>query len=91
VSYDLFVFKGPIPRSEVECTERLARFQSGDEAAFEANPKVAAFYDELLRKYPGPEDLADDKVDDSVWAMTPDASERLIVLNFAWPEESVRP
>jgi len=69
VSYDLFVFKGPIPRS-----------------AEEFSPQVAAFYADLLRKYPGLEDLPDDKVDDSVWAMTPDESERLIALNFAWPE-----
>ena len=71
----LFVFKGPVPH----------------EAAFEASPQVAAFYADLLRRYPGLEDLPDDKVDDSVWAMTPDESERLIALNFAWPEEIVRP
>jgi hypothetical protein len=86
VSYDLFVFKGPIPRSHVEFTELLERFGAGDEAAFEASPQVAAFYADLLRRYPGLEDLPDDKVDDSVWAMTPDESERLIALNFAWPE-----
>ncbi len=91
MSYDLFVFKGPIPRSEVELTGLRERFEAGDEAAFEANPQVAAFYADLLRKYPGLEDLPDDKVDHSVWAMTPDESERLITLNFAWPEEIVRP
>jgi hypothetical protein len=86
VSYDPFVFKGPIPRREVEFTGLLERFQAGDEAAFEVSPRLAAFYLELLRKYPNPEDLPEDKVDDSVWAMTPDESERLIALNFAWPE-----
>jgi len=86
VSYDLFVFKGPIPRTEAEFTGLLERFQAGDDAAFEASPRLAAFYEELLRKYPSPEDLPEDKVDDSVWAMTPDESERLIALNFAWPE-----
>jgi hypothetical protein len=86
VSYDLFVFKGPIPRSEVEFTGLLERFQAGDDTTFEASPRLAAFYQELLRKYPSPEDLPDDKADDSVWAMSPDESERLIALNFAWPE-----
>jgi hypothetical protein len=86
VSYDLFVFKGPIPRTAVEFTGLLERFQAGDEAAFEASPRLAAFYADLLRKYPALEDLPDDKVDDSAWAMTPDESERLIALNFAWPE-----
>lgn len=86
MSYDLFVFKGPIPRSELEFTELLDRFQAGDEAAFESSPKLTAFYEDLLRKYPALEDLPDDKVDDSAWAMTPDESERLIALNFAWPE-----
>jgi hypothetical protein len=86
VSYDLFVFKGPIPRSEVEFTGLLERFEAGDEAAFEASPQVVAFYEDLLRKFPALEDLPDDKVDDSVWAMTPDESERLIALNFSWPD-----
>ena len=86
MSYDLFVFKGPIPRTGAEFTALLERFEAGDEAAFEASPRLAAFYQELLRKYPGPPDLPDDKVDDSAWAMTPDESERLIALNFAWPE-----
>src|SRR3990170_4947240 len=32
------------------------------------------------------EGLPDDKVDDSVWAMNPDESERLIALNLSWPD-----
>lgn len=86
MSYDLFVFKGPIPRSEAEFTERLGRFGDGDETAFEPSPQVAAFYEELLRKYPALEDLPEDKVDGSVWAVTPDESDRLIALNFGWPD-----
>ena len=86
MSYDLFVFKGPVPGSEAEFGERLGRFGEGDETAVGASPQLMAFYDELLRKYPRLEDLPDDKVDGSVWAMTPDESERLIALNFAWPE-----
>ena len=43
------------------------------------DPKLAAFYEDLLRKYPGLEDLPDDKVDDSVRAMTPDPQTGLIV------------
>jgi hypothetical protein len=67
-------------------TTSWGRFQAGDEAAFESSPKLKAFYEDLLRKYPALDDLPDDKVDDSAWAMTPDDSERLIALNFAWPE-----
>jgi len=85
VSYDLFVFKGPIPRSEGEFTERLGRFGEGDATAFEASPRVTAFYEDLLRQYPALEDLPDDEIDGSVWAVTPDEDDRLIALNFGWP------
>ena len=85
MSYDLFVFKGPLPRSEAEFSERVGRLDAGDETAFEPSPQMAAFYEELLRKYPALEDLPDDTVDRSVWAMTPDESDRLIALNFGWP------
>ena len=53
MSYDLFVFRGPTPRSGLEFTELLERFQAGDEAAFESSPKQRAFYENLLRKIPG--------------------------------------
>ena len=86
MSYDLFVFKGPIPPSEAAFMERVGGFEDGDEAVFEASAQLKAFYDDLLGKYPALETLPDDKVDDSVWAVTPDQSERLIALNFSWPE-----
>lgn len=60
MSYDLFLFKGPIPRSAEEFSERLGRFEAGDEVSSEVSPQLAAFYEDLLRKYPGLEDLPDE-------------------------------
>jgi hypothetical protein len=85
VSYGLWVFKGPIPVSEEDFTARLARFNEGDETAFDASPDVAAFYEALMRKHPPLEDLPEDKVDRSVWSMTPDPSDRLVSIDCAWP------
>jgi hypothetical protein len=86
VSYTLWVFKGPIPSSEQDFVDRLGRFDSGDEAIFDAGPELAAFYDELLRRHPALEGLPDNKIDDSVWSMTPKRSERLLTLDCVWPE-----
>jgi hypothetical protein len=86
VSYSLWVFKGPIPPSEHEFVELLARFNEGEETVFDASPDVAAFHEALLRRHPPLEDLPDDKVDRSVWSMTPDASDRLVSLDCVWPQ-----
>ena len=86
MSYSLWAFKGPIPASEGDFVERLARFNDGDETAFEASPDVAAFYEALMKKHPPLEDLPEDKVERSVWSMTPDASDRLVSIDCVWPE-----
>jgi len=86
VSYTLWVFKGPVPVSEQDFVDRLDRFDAGDEAIFDASTDLAAVYDELLRRHPALEDLPDDKIDDSVWSMTPSRSERILTLNCVWPE-----
>lgn len=85
MSYSLWVFKGPIPASEDDFTARLGRFNDGDETAFEASPDVAGFYQALMRKHPPLEDLPDDRVDRSVWSMTPEASDRLVTIDCVWP------
>lgn len=86
MSYSLWVFKGPVPSSEQDFVDRLDRFDAGDEAIFEASTQLVAFYDELLRRHPALEDLPDEKIDDSVWSMTPKRSERLLTLDCVWPE-----
>ena len=86
MSYDLFVFSGPRPADEGDFGLRLVRFNDGDEAAFDASTRLLAFHDDLLRRFPALEDLPEDKVDDGVWAMTPERSDRLIQVSASWPE-----
>jgi hypothetical protein len=82
----VWAFKAPIPASEEAFLALLERFDAGDETVFEASPAVSAFLDELLTRHPPLEQLPEDKIDESVWSMTPARSDRLLTLDCVWPE-----
>ena len=66
MSYDLWVWKGPVPRSGGAFIALIGRFEEGDEGVFEASPAVRAFADEILARYPALEDLPDEAVDEGL-------------------------
>ena len=86
MSYSVWVFKAPIPASEESFLEMLDRFDAGDVGVFDASPDVVAFLAELLKRHPPLEDLPEDQIDESVWSMTPEGSDRLLTLSCVWSE-----
>ena len=86
MSYDLYVWKAPIPPDEGAFLVLRERFQAGDASAFEPSQDLVKFRADLLKRYPALEDLDDDKVDDSPWSMTPEESDRLIELTISWDD-----
>ena len=97
MSFDLFVWKAPVPRSAIEADALLGMFyEDEDIAAFSADPALPRFRAALLAAYPALEDLPDELLSDggihSPWAMTPTDSDRVIEISCSWgaPEEALR-
>jgi hypothetical protein len=87
MSFDLYVWKAPVPRSAEEADDMLRRFYERDPDFFVRDPALRQFRDDLLRAYPALEeqDLAVLEADPNpTWAMTPPASDRCVELNFTW-------
>jgi hypothetical protein len=78
----LIVWKAPHPVSEEDAVRLLAGYYAtGDESAFEPSPDVRAFHDELLGRWPSPDD-ADGGV--PTWSSSPEQSDRVVCLDYSW-------
>lgn len=89
MSFDLLVWKAPVPRWASEVYDLLESFyEERDLAVFAPDPALPRFRAALLAKYPALEDLPDEVLNDggvhSPWAMTPTESDRLIEIFCVW-------
>jgi hypothetical protein len=88
MSFDLFVWKAPVPASAAEGNALLARFyEQGESELFARSEDLLQFREELLSEYPALEDLPDDRIDEpgfSPWAATPSESDQLVEIAITW-------
>lgn len=88
MSGTLFVWKAPRVPDE-DAAARLVReyLETGDDRAFESSPDVLSFYDEVVGLHPPPETVggAEDRV---TWASTPERSDRIVEVDYAWSAPS---
>ena len=71
MSFDLYLWKAPMPATGQEANDLLDRFFSGDREAFEPSPDLKEFYRDL-RSIVAELDALGDRTD------------RLITLNLLW-------
>jgi hypothetical protein len=71
MSFDMYLWKAPVPNDEREANELLDRHFGGDRSAFQPSPDLKAFYGELAGV-----------VDDL--AALGDRTDRLVTLNLLW-------
>ena len=77
MSYDLLVWRSPVPADVRQAKKLVERY---DPTAFEASPALGEFVAALLRELPA---IADDPTR-SVWSVTPVPTDRLLELNLSW-------
>lgn len=78
VSYDLYLWAEPNPVTAEQAGDICNRLADGDEASTTPTARHLEFAAELVTHYPRLEDLTD--VDDSPWNMSPDATDRRVIL-----------
>ncbi len=81
MSYDLWVWKGPAYTLKT-INSGIYRIENGDEEAFEPDPRLRRFRNDVLDALP----LLDggDTSASKTWAATPNISDRLIELNLSF-------
>jgi hypothetical protein len=85
MSYDLYVWHETTPITAAGAAAKLDELDERDAAGFEAHATVAAFYAELLARFPALESIEDDALEVlGVWSRTPEASDRLIAMSIGW-------
>src|SRR5262245_17089329 len=87
MSYDLYVWKGPIVRNPEDAAALVDR-SDDPESPFEPSLDVTNFYDELVEHFPPLESyeesaLADRSVE-TWWSVSPERSDRFIELHLHW-------
>lgn len=79
VSYDLYLWAEPNPVTAEQAGDICTRLAEGDETSTTPTDRHLEFAAELVTAhYPRLEDLTD--LDDSPWNMSPDATDRRVVL-----------
>ncbi|MEU7786818.1 hypothetical protein [Amycolatopsis sp. NPDC049159] len=78
MSYDLYLWAEPNPVTAERAGEICDRLADGDETSTAPAARNLEFAAELVTQYPRLEDLTD--LDDSPWNMSPDVTDRRVVL-----------
>ncbi|NBH12317.1 hypothetical protein [Amycolatopsis sp. SID8362] len=78
MSYDLYLWADPNPVTAEQARDIFERLAGGDDSATAPAAGPLEFAAELVKHFPRLEDLAD--ADDSPWNMSPDATERGVIL-----------
>jgi hypothetical protein len=91
VSYDLYVWRETTAITATRAAAKLNELDENNEldeddvTRFEAHAAVAAFYADLLTRFPALESVPDDTLETlGVWSVTPEASDRLISMSIGW-------
>jgi hypothetical protein len=83
MSMSLYVWKSPVLEDTDEAKRLLAL---EDESVFEPSGELGLFAQELLERFPSPEELGADELEraQTLWADPPEVSDRLVVLSIRW-------
>lgn len=87
MSFDLFAWNAPIPKSAVHAATLLAKSADVGLGVFEPGNALRDFRSALLAEYPSLEDFAGSEAERSPWAMTPTESDRLVEIHVRWGAE----
>jgi hypothetical protein len=101
MSFDLYVWKGPIVRTGEDAGRLLDQAFPEDAgpgetiSPFDPSKDVANFYNDLIERYPPLEafseaDLANGAVE-TLWSVSPERSDRLVAMYLRWgaPDEAI--
>src|SRR5258706_3018855 len=87
MSFDLYAWKMPVPRSAAQADQMLQRFYEEDRHVFAADPSLRRFRKELLESYPALESFSVEELmagNGLTWTSTPPDSDPCIEMNFSW-------
>jgi hypothetical protein len=82
MSYDLYLWAEPQSVTAGQAGAICQRLADGDRAATASTPRLLEFAADLVTLYPPLEDLAD--TDGSPWTMSPDVTDRRVILCLGW-------
>jgi hypothetical protein len=87
VSYDISVWFEPEPITvEVASRKLMAFFDHDDSSGFMPSARMLGFYAELMERYPPLEGMSDVDLEEAVWSVTPEESDRVMTFNLTWPK-----
>jgi hypothetical protein len=87
MSFDLAVWYPDRNLSPEEAGERYGQLCDGDVRGVTEDPRVAAFYDELMRKHPEIDDVPEERIDDHEycpWSVAMDRSPGHVIMCCVW-------
>lgn len=84
MSFDLYLWREPSPITAARAAAVLDRLAEGDDEAVRPDARNLAFHADLLERFPALETLSDAGMEASPWNMSPDATDRRVILCMAW-------
>jgi len=84
MSFDLYIWSSRQPVTSDRAQEIFRLLADGHDDAVEPDDRVLALHRELIDRYPPLETLGDTELESSPWTMSPDATDRRVVLCMSW-------
>lgn len=88
MSFDLYVWKGPVVATGEEAGELVRRSFTEGDVVFEPSPDVLRFYEELTERYPPLESFPEAQLVAGTavtyWSDSPERSNRVVSMSLQW-------
>jgi hypothetical protein len=84
VSFDLAVWYEPAPITTARAAAVYELLCDGHDPGLTENGGLAAFYEDLIARFPLLSGLSDDEVDHAAWSMDPTITANAVVLSLSW-------